>query len=211
MGPQDLTAAISGFALGDYGAMIVKVMFWLFLGLMMGIVLYVGYVFLTFKVKATVYHVTGAGDGITIGKKTWDRVRPNRDGSWTWLRRMYKREEAFPYRYVYPGNRVVAFRVGEQVFPGRFDFDGLDDVQMTPVPFDIRRKVELELQQIELDLQKQDWWSQGGKQMLIALGMTLMVIGFAAFVIWLAFAKTNTLVPQLERLTAAMTDFGTIK
>jgi hypothetical protein len=211
--PGALVAMFEGMATGNLGDIVVKTLVYLLFMLLFAVVAGLTYVFLFFRKKVTIFHVTGSGgktDQLTISKKSWDYVRENRDGSWTWLMRGFKREEAFPDKSVYPGNTVIAFKLGTHIFPGRADLSSLTDFMVQPVPYDMRKKMELEYQQIDIDLQKQDWWSQGGKQMLMALGFSLIVIGFAAFVVWLAFAKTNTIVPQLQSLTDAMKSFGDI-
>lgn len=211
--PGALIGHLEGMAVGNIGDIIVKTLVYLLFMILFAVVIGIIYIFMFFRKKVTIFHVTGSGgkiDQLTISKKTWDYVRENRDGSWTWLMRGFKREEAFPEKSQYPGNTVIAFKLGAHYFPGRAELSTLTDFMVTPVPYDMRKKMELEYQQIDLDLQKQDWWSQGGKQMLLALGFALIVVGFAAFVIWLSFAKTNTLVPQLQGLTEAMKNFGNV-
>lgn len=211
--PGALYALIEGMAVGNIGDVIVKTLVYLSFLILFALFIGLFYIFFFFKKKITIFHVTGTGgkiDSLTISKKSWDRVRENRDGSWTWLLRGFKKEEAFPDKAQYPGNTIIAFKLGQHYFPGRADLTALTDFMVIPLPYDMRKKMELEYQQIDLDLQKQDWWSQGGKQMLIAFGFLCIVVGFAAFVIWLSFAKTNTLIPQLESLTSAMKDFGSV-
>ena len=211
--PGALIQAFEGMATGNIGGIIVKTLIYLVVMIGVGIFFGILYLFLFFRKKVTVFHVTGSGgkvDKLTLAKKSWDWVKENKDGSWTWLLRGFKREEKFPDKAVYPGNTVIAFRVGRIYFPGRVDLSDLTDFLVTPIPYDMRKKMELEYQQIDIDLQKQDWWSQGGKQMVIALAFALIVVGFAAFVLWMAFAKTNTIIPQLEGLTGALKSFGEV-
>jgi uncharacterized YccA/Bax inhibitor family protein len=47
--------------------------------------------------------------------------------------------------------------------------------------------------------------------MIAALGFSLIVIGFAAFVIWLSFAKVEQVIPSLDRMTNAVNNWGTVE
>ena len=208
-----LTQALSSFGVGTIGPKLYVIAIWTVWGLLGSAVVGVLYLFLVYRIRPTIFVVAGSGDKerpYTVSKKGFDFVRPNKDGSWSWLMNR-KRDDKFNDKYVYPGRTVVAFKVGDKLFPGRVDFSGLSEPVITPVHYDVRRKVELEMQQIDIDLQKQDWWSQGGKQMIISFFFALLVIAFAFGVLWLAFAKTNTQIPAMDRLTGALQGFGTIK
>lgn len=211
-----LKSTLGSFAFGGYGQQIVKGFVWTFWLILAAAIFYLVYIFVAYKIKATVMHVTGSGNKdfpFTIGKKTWDRIKVNKDGSWSWLLRSFPKgtkEEKFPDKYVYPANNVVAYKVGNKIFPAKINFDGLDKFSISPVPYDVRRKIELETQQIDMELQKQDWWTQGGKQMLIALGFAFIVVAFAAFVIWLAFKKTDMVIPHMDKLSDSLRSFGEI-
>jgi len=211
--PDALKEVVGGFAVGNIGDMIVTIGIWTLITI--GICLFLGiiYVLIMFRIKATIYHVSGSGDidnNYTIRKKSTDYIQQNKDGSWTWLFRKFKREEKFNDKYMY-GNNVIAFKVGTKYFPGRTNLQSLDTFNISPVPFDVRKKIELECQQIEVDLRKQDFWNNGGKQMVITLLFALLVIAFAFAVIWIAFAKTNTQIPHMDSLTEALKGFGEMK
>lgn len=208
--PGELTAQIGTQFMGSWGLLLAKILLWTLYSILIFGFLGVAYIWIVYRIKATVFMVSGMGSGYGVYKKSFDRIKVNKDGSWTWLMRMFKKEAKFPDKYLY-GKQVVAFKIGEKYFPGSFDFGGVEDAKITPIPYDVRRKVELEIQQIDIELQKQDWWTQGGKQMLMALGFSLLVIGFAGFVIWLSFTKTNTTIPVMERLTDSLNNFGNIQ
>ena len=206
-----LKGMFGNFAFGNAGMLLAQILLWSLITIIFFFIFWVAYLWIMYKIKVVVFHVTGSGNSdspYTISKITRDRVRPLKNGSWVWLWRGFKKTEKFADKYVYPGNRTVAFKVGEKYFGGNIKFSELEDFSVSPVPYDVRRKIELEMQQIDIDLQKIDWWSQGGKQMLIALGFAAIVICFAGFVLWLAFAKTNTQIPVMERLTQSLNSFG---
>lgn len=197
---------------GNWGLGIIKGLIWSVWIILAIIIFYVAYIFLFYNIKATVFFVSGSGDKespYTIWKKKFDRIKNNPDGSWTWLLRKWKKEEKFPDRHVY-GNNVIAFKVGEKYFPGRVNFEGLDSFSVSPVPYDVRRKAELEIQEAQLDLQKLSWWEQGGKTFVMVVIGIVAVCGVAAFMLWLSFTKTGEITGSMDRLVTGLKTMGEI-
>jgi len=206
-----MKGAFTGFALGGLADTIITSLIYLIWATISGFVISLFYILITYRIRATIFHVTGSGNRdqpFTFFKKGFDFIKLNKDGSWKWLFRR-KKEDKFNDEYVY-NNKVLVAKVGEKYVPIQIDFTKIGEFTMSPVPYDVRRKAELEMQQVDLDLASQTWWDQGGKQMILALGMVLIVVCFAGFVIWLSFTKTNTVIPHLDNIVNSLNSFGNV-
>ena len=208
--PEAISAAFSGFMTGNVGEVIVKVMVWLLIIAAFGIICLGLYLFIIFKYKVKIIRVRGSGSEETkyaVGKITSDWARKTKKGEWQFL---LSRKKIAPIesQHIYQGNKVFIYDIDGEYVTGKIQCaDG--NFAINPIPFSVRRKAELELQQLEQDFSKMDSW-EANKIFIYTLMGAAMVIILAGFVLWLAFKKTDSIVPALNTFSAAAKDFNTI-
>jgi hypothetical protein len=210
MRPEDISNVVSGFFTGDIGTTIVKVVVWVLIAAIFAALFFVIYMLTQYKIKATVYKAYGDGkEGYSVGKPKKDLVRVLKDGSWQWLLRR-KNTEPFNPKYVYLKNRIIAFEIGKEIIPAKINIDEAANMMVSPLPFADRKKAELELHQLEQDFQKQDFWTLNKQFIMGAVTVGICCV-FAGFVIWLAFKKTDQLIPAIDSFGNYIKDINTIR
>lgn len=208
--PEALSAMFSGFMTGNFGALIVKVMVWLLIIAAVGIVFFGAYLLIVYKYKVKIIRVRGSGSEhtkYTVGKIASDYARKTKHGEWQFL---FSRKKIPPItsENIYFGNKVFIYDVDGEYITGKINCDE-NNFAINPIPFETRRKAELELQQLEQDFAKMDSW-EANKIFIYTLIGAGMVIILAGFVLWLAFKKTDAIVPALDSFSGAMKNFNTI-
>jgi len=180
------------------------------IGIAIALLFFGVYVYLQYKYKARIFKVVGTGSDqahYTIGRHRYDMARVLRDGSWQFLFSR-KNIEPFDNRYIYSGNKIYVYDINGKFMPGQINC-GKEGFSINPVPYHIKKKIELELQQLEQDFAKMDKWEANKLFVYMLIGGGI-VIAFAGFVIWLAFMKTDELVPALSDFTSSLSNVNTI-
>lgn len=209
--PDALKAAFSGMMTGNIGATIAQTMVWVMILAAFAAVGYIIFMFITYKYKILIFKGYGDGKGgVGIGKPKFDLAKENKDGSMSFLfRRKWKQEEPFDSANVYPGNWVFVYEKDQSMIPGRVNVGEEENLLIEPVPYAVKKKIELELQQLELDFAKEDWWSANKIFVYMMIGAAI-IIAFAGFVVWMSFEKADTIVPAMQGLAESMKNFNTI-
>ena len=205
--PEALSQLFSGFMVGNVGALLAQIMIWVIAIAVVGIIGFIFYIFITYKYKLIVFKTQGNGlGGIALSKFYIDFAKPCKDKSWKLLR---KRKNIEPFedslRY---GNWVFAYEVNNEIEPGEVVLSK-EGMNIQAVPYSVRKKTELELQQLEQDFAKMDSW-EANKIFIYTLIGAAMVIVLAGFVLWLSFKKTDQLVPALNTFTEGIKNWNTI-
>ncbi len=208
--PDEIGNYVSGWFTGSLGVTIVKYVAW---GLVIACIL--GFFFLIYlivihKYKARIFRVVGSGSDMrefAIGKSRFDMARKTKDGSWKFLISR-KTIEPFDSKYIYPGNKIYVYEINDKFLPGKINC-GKESFAINPVPYHIRKKAELELQQLEQDFSKINFWEANKIYIYMLIGSTVVIV-FAGFVIWLAFKKTDQIVPALEGFGNVVRNFNTV-
>jgi len=206
--PEALSNMFSGFMTGNIGDLLVQIMIWVIIICVIGIVFFVIYLMITYKYKMIVFRTQGDGKGgITLSKFYIDLARDCKDKSWKLLR---KRKNIEPFedstRY---GKWVFAYEVNGEIEPGTVKLSK-EGLSIEAIPYSVRKKTELELQQLEQDFSKMDAW-EANKIFIYTLVGAGMVIVLAGFVLWLSFKKTDQVVPALETFTQGLKNWNTIQ
>ena len=207
--PAGISAAFSNAMTGNIGSIIMKTLFWMVIIAAVGIVFTIIYMLITYKYKFIIFKGYGDGTGGRgVGKPKFDLGREKKDGSWQLLFRRKHNLEPFADNFIYPGNWVAAYEVDGKIVPGKILMEKKDMV-IEPVPYSVRKKTELELQQLEQDFAKMDKW-EANKIFIYTLIGAGMVIALAGFVLWLSFKKTDQLIPALSNFGDTIKNVGTI-
>ena len=206
---EGLSTSFGNMMTGSAGALIVKIVIWCVI--IAAVCLVFGFVYMLIIYKHKFIIFKGYGDGAGgrgIGKPKFDLARERKDGSWQLLFRRKYNVEPFPDKFVYPGHWVTAYEVDGTLVPGSITM-GKDVMVIEPVPYVERKKIELELKQNALDFAKIDAW-EANKIFIYTLIGCGMVVVLAGFVLWMAFKKTDAMIPALENFGNTVKNINTI-
>lgn len=204
----------------NWGSVAVKVIYWLgyiVAAIVMLALVYVAYIFTTFKIKIDEYHLRGSGQQgqFAIGKKLTNRARwvNNRTG-WKSLYPLFnsKERQPFPPQYIYPGNRAVAYVVDGEWWPVSLNVINQDNVfggEINPVPYHIRQWEALQHKKNAIEFAKQDWWSEN-RTIVMALIAVGICCALGAFTVWITYKFAAPSAGQMEALTTAISSLNTI-
>lgn len=193
--PSTISARLGGLITGNIGGLIVQVVIWSIIISVIGLVFFVGYLIIQYKHKLIIFKTQGDGrGGITLNKFKIKLAKKTKDNSWKILGQR-KTIEPFPDEQRY-GNWCFGYEIDDEITPGIVKV-GEQNVLIEPVPYAIRKKTELELQQLEQDFAKMDAWESNKIFIYTLIGIGMVVV-LAGFVLWLAFKKTDAIVPALE-------------
>lgn len=208
--PSALNQAFGGFMTGNVGSLLVDILVWTIIIIALLAIFGAVYIFVTYKYKITIFKVYGSvgeKQSYSIGKPKKDFARVAKDGGWKLLF-AHKDIEPIESKHIYPGNRVYLYEIDGILEPGKIAC-GKDNFQIEPVPYSVRKKTELELQQLEQDFAKGGAW-EANKIFIYMLIGGAMVLCLAGFVIWLAFKKTDQVVPALQTFSESLKNVNTI-
>jgi len=205
-----LSNSFGNLMTGNIGALMVKVMVWFLIIGAVAIVFGILYLVIVYRYKVTIFKVYGSGKkegSYSIGKQKTDFARVQKDGSWKFL---LKRKEIEPIesRYIYAGNRAYMYDMDGVLMPGKIMCEN-ENFQIEPIPFSVRKKTELELQQLQQDFAKLDAW-EANKIFIYTLIGCAFICFLAGFVLWMAFKKTDSLIPALNSFTSGLSNINTI-
>jgi len=185
------------------------------IGLIIVLVMVAIYYYLSFKYTVDVYPMYGSGkDGqFSVGKRKTNRIKWNKDKT-AWIK-MYplfnsKKVEPFDDEYIYPGNRLIAFELNQQWFPGRINIDSSEEKirgDINPVPYWVRNWQSLEHKQNSIDFAKHDFWSDN-KNFIWMLLSVAICCGLCLATIYFAFKFAGNGVGSMDKLTAALQGFA---
>ena len=203
--PGSISSQLSGYMTGPIGQIIVKTVWWCIIGIIALAIIFVLYLFISYRYKIRIFKCLGDGKGgLWVHKTGFDYARVLKDGRWKLLFRN-KKIDPFKDREIY-SKRCFAFELHGHIVPG----DVLvEDMKLQPTDFNLKRKSELELQQLEQDFAKMDGWEANKIFIYTLIGITLVIL-LAGFVLWLAFKKTDAIVPALDNFGSILRNAGSI-
>ena len=203
--PGEIGDTLGNYLTGDLGQLIVKIVWWAIIVILICAVFFAIYLFISYRYKIRIFKCIGDGKGgLWVHKTGSDYARVCKDGQWKLLFRN-KKIDPFKDREVY-NKRCFGFELHGHIVPG----DVLvEDMKITPVDFNLKRKSELELQQLEQDFAKMDGWEANKIFIFTLIGITLVIL-LAGFVLWLAFKKTDAIIPALDTFTNSLRTYGSI-
>lgn len=117
--------------LGSTTAVMGQVGYWLGILFASGAILAVmvaGYYYLTFRYSMTIFPLYGSGkDGVfSFGRPRGNRFKWNkRKTAWKQMLPLMNKKEIEPFdqEYIYPGNKLYAFEINNQLIPGRVNIE----------------------------------------------------------------------------------------
>ena len=209
--PDEISGIIGGWFTGDIAGGIIQGFIWVLILAIFAAIFFAVYMYIVHKYKITILQVGGSGSKespYAIGRIKSDYAKENKDGSWQLL---FKRKEIEPVdaKYVYSRNKVYLFDINGELVPGEVKLSEDKEFNIKPVPFATKKKVELELQKVAQSFAKQDFWSLNRQFIWLVVGLAIVVV-FAGFVIWLAFKKTDQLIPALQNFGEVVKNINTI-
>jgi hypothetical protein len=172
----------------------------------------------TFKIKATIFPLYGSGkDGVfAVGKPKSNKVRWTRDRmAWNKMFPFMNQKEIEPFdsEYIYPGNHIYVYELGDIWIPGRININLEEDAiraGISPVPVYIRNWQSIVHKRNAEKYAKIDFWTQN-KEYLVALGVIIACCVLVGVTIYFTFKFAGGKADAMVGLTEAIKNMNMIK
>ena len=159
---------IEGVDLTGVGGQIIYWLTYFVVFIVIGVGGYALFHFLSFNIKATEIPLFGSGKkgNMGFGKPKKNRFKwINQRSAWRPLYPLFNRKEIEPFadEYIYPGNHVFAFKIGETLVPGECIIDDKGDkieTSIKPVPYYIRNWQSYSHKKTNQEYASQSFWEQ---------------------------------------------------
>lgn len=176
------------------------------------------YYLMSFKISAQVFEMYGSGkDGIfSVGKPKRNKFKwiKNRT-AWKALYPLFNKKEIEPFssEYIYPGNKIYAFKLDDCLMPGRINIFQSEDkirAEISPVPFYVRNWQSLQHKKHAEEFAKHDFWSDNKYffMVLLCAGVCLVMVCVTAY---LCYKMVTPMQGSAQYLADAINNFGVIK
>jgi len=180
-------------------------------------VLYGLYHVLSFKISATVFPLFGSGqDGVfSFGKAKGNRIKwVNKKTAWRSLWPLFNRidREPFDSEFIYPGNKVYVFELGDEWSPGRVNIDLKEEeirAEINPVPFVVRNWQSLTHKKNAAEFAQHNFW-EDNKYFIMGVVAVLMCCILCGVTVYFTYKFAAGGVQQAASLTNALKNFGSI-
>jgi hypothetical protein len=211
--------AIPGLESINWFGFAAKLVYWLGWGLIIIAVLalfFVVYYFFSFKYKVFEIPIVGSGtdQGFSVGKTKTNRFKWNRRKmAWRPMKPYFNKIEIEPFdeRYIYHGNVIYAFKLGEHYIPGCVSINRMEDAalqaEINPVPYYIRNWQSMKHKQHEMEFAKHDWWSDN-KAIVYMLITVAACLGLAGLTVYLTFQFAAPSAAEMGDLANAIRGLG---
>lgn len=181
-----------------------------FIGLL-GVVGYLIYHYNKFRMDLIVFPVRGdASGGYSIGERKKNKVHTNQmKEEWTLLKPWFKGKtiEPFESKYIYPGNKVYAYKLQGEYFPAKINFVEGKGLTLDPVPSYIRRWQNNKHREINIELSKDNWWDQN-KELIMTMATVFICMTTVAVVTYFTYKFVTGESTAIEGLTQAIKGLG---
>jgi len=213
-------AMIPGLETIDFSIYISQIMNWvgiIFISAFCIGTLYFLYHILSFKLNATVFPLYGSGkDGVfSFGKSKRNKIKwINKKTAWRSLWPLFNRvdREPFDSEYIYPGNRVYVFELGDEWSPGRININLSEEklrAEINPVPFVVRNWQSLTHKKNAAEFAKHSFW-EDNKYFIMGVVAVLICCVLCGVTIYFTYKFATGGVQQSAALTNAIKNIGNI-
>ena len=180
----ELGSTVFDFGFGSFSSFVPYIIY-ILVFLFLGAIAFGVFHFLKFNFPVDVYHLYGSGESkkLSVGKKKYNRFKWNKSKtSWIPMLPLFTRKEVEPFdaKYIYPGNRLIAFKLGDQYLPGCLDIDVNEDGvlnQINPVPHYIRNWQSMEHKKNAEEFAKKGFWEENKYFIMIMVTVAFCVTG----------------------------------
>lgn len=211
---------IPGLSIASFAPYLSQIMYWvgvIFASAICIGTLYFLYHILSFKIKATVYPLYGSGkDGVfSFGKPKSNKVKwINNKTAWRSLWPLFNRIEREPFdnEFIYPGNRIHVFALGDEWSPGRININMSENeirAEINPVPFVVRNWQSLTHKKNAAEFAKHNFW-EDNKYFIMGVLAVLICCITCLITIYFTYKFSTGGVNAAARLTDALQNFGSI-
>lgn len=210
------------FDLTTFAPMMKQLMLWTGVGL--GIIIFMAlgwwcYYLWTFKYKGIEIplYASGGQNDFAAGKRRNQKFRFKDKAKTTWqpLWPLFNSQEIQPFdeKFIYPGNQVIAFKIGERYIPGELDITKEENQRITtkinPVPSYVRKWESITYKQYAQELTKQGFWEEN-KHMIMTVVTVIVCLLACIATIWLILKAVGPVRGDLSSLTSALNNIGNI-
>ena len=180
-------------------------------------VLYFLYHILSFKINATVYQLYGSGkDNVfSFGKGKGNKIKwVNKKTAWRSLWPLFNKidREPFDSEYIYPGNQIYVFALGDDWSPGRININLSEEklrAEINPVPFVVRNWQSLTHKKNAAEFAQHNFW-EDNKYFIMGVVSVLICCALCGITVYFTYKFATGGVQQSAMLTNAIKNFGAI-
>ena len=199
---------------GAFGSIAKYVLYFLWAMIVIGVGLFFMYVS-AFKIKAEVVplHGSSKNGALSFGRKKKNRFKwVENKTKWKPMYPLFTKTtiEPFDPDYIYQGNKVIAFKLGEDYIPGKYSFDEKNKhFNLSPVPYYIRNWQSLEYRKNQAEFSQNSFWEQNKYFIMVIIAAAIccaMVLGTA----YLSYQFTQQGVAASSSLAESIRNFQVI-
>ena len=215
--PGEISGYLTNFGTGNLGGY-ATIFGWIMILAVIGAAFYAVYYFMSFPIKVTLIPLYGSGGKgeLAVGKQKTNRYKWN-NGRTAWLQMfpLFSRREIEPFdaKYLYPGNRVYAFKLGDDVIPGCLNISVGENKkiqsEINPVPHAVRAWQSLQYKKNAEEFSKKSFWDEN-KYFILGVITVAICCGIALATVWLTYKYAGSGRADIQMLTDAIKNFGTI-
>lgn len=191
-----------------------QVVWWLGIALLMALIFgVIGFIYYisAFKIKAQSFKLYGSGkDGhYAVSKPKLQRFKwVNNNTEWRPLFPLFNKNKVEPFdsEYIYPNNRVFAFELNGNFFPGRINITaGEKDLkaEINPVPYHMKNWHISTLKENESEFSEHTFW-EDNKYFIMGVVTVLICCITAGVTVWLTYKFSGSGVETTQALTNAI-------
>lgn len=170
---------------------------------------------LSFRIKAIEIRLAGDGRrGYSISKIKSNRFRWNKQkSSWRCLLPLFNKQQINPFdsNLMYTGNKVLAFKIGNEFIPGEIVLEKIDDKfigSMKPIPYHLRNWQSVQEKINSVEFSKHNFW-EDNKTLLYGLITVVVCCGVALGTVYMTYKFAGAGTQAMSNLADSLRNFGT--
>jgi len=163
-GIDDFTSKIGGV---DFAGTFNTAMYWMGYGigaLMIIAVLAAFMYFMGFKYKMLYFPVRGnVNNNLTVDRAKRNKFKWNKSKTaWKPLYPLFNKQQVEPFKneYIYAGNQLYAFKVGENYLPAELAVNEVNKFNIMPVSYSVKNWLAGQMKQNEIEFRKKSMWDE---------------------------------------------------
>lgn len=213
----DLSALVGSI---NWGSIIANTMYWLgygLLGLFIILFFVAVFVYTGYNIKVDVFSLYGSGkeDAFSLSKPKKNRFKKIKKGTyWKSLYPLFNSKEMEPFdsKYIYPGNKVYAFKLNDELIPGEIKINYSGDqlrAELNPVPHSVRNWQSLMHRKNNFEFAQHNFW-EDNKALIITLAAVVVCCALGGFTVYLTYKFAGGGTTAINSLASAINNMNVI-
>jgi len=208
---------INWAGMGGVGSTIAFWVGWSLVGVVLLGAMFTVYYMMQFTIKAEIFQLFGSGkDGVfSFAKPKKNRFKwIKKRSAWRPLFPLFNKKEVEPFdsEYIYPGKKVYAFELNDNIIPGRVNINKTEEelrCEINPVPYYVRNWQSLQHKKNAIEYAEHNFW-QDNKMLImgvICVGICCVLCGAT---IYFTYKFAGGGAEGMNTLANAIKGFGNI-